>query len=115
MYVELNGKQPPHEPWSFRQTGVYHKYKASSKDNRAIILHPNDAAQAQARLKSFVHPTQPSKLAEHPLNIHLVIISTYLVHWHKYIENLASELEQIVRPSKKVFGVAKLTGISGDI
>jgi hypothetical protein len=97
MYVERNGKRPPRDPWSIRQTGVVHKFSAAMCSSQAILLHPNNEAVAQARLEAFAASANRSALAQHPLNLHLVIISSYISNWQEYIESLASELEQIVR------------------
>jgi hypothetical protein len=95
MYIEPNGKTPPRDPWSFRQTGVYHKSSAANSVNQVVILHPNSEAVVQTNLEACEHATN-LVLAKHPLNVHLMIVSTYLVHWQDYIESLASELEQLV-------------------
>jgi hypothetical protein len=95
MYVEPNGKTLPRDPWSFRQTGVYHKSLAANSVNRVVMLHPNSEAVAQIKLETFEHATK-ADLAKHPLNVHLLIVSTYLIHWQDYIESLASDLEQLV-------------------
>jgi len=97
MYVELNGRPPPRDPWSFRQTGGYHKFSAKSDCNRVILLHPKEKAVAQRRLEDHARSSNKAALAQHPLNIHLMVISSYLINWQDYIENLATELEQIVR------------------
>lgn len=97
MYAELNGRQAPRDPWSFRQTGVYHKYTASNNCNRIILLHPNDEAVAQDKLRGYAQSPHRAVLAKHPLNVHLVVLSSYLGSWQDQIESLASELELIVR------------------
>jgi hypothetical protein len=100
MYVELNGKRAPRDPWSFRQTGVYHKFSATNNNSQIILLHPNNEAVAQSRLEALAHTPHKAELTQHPLNIHLVIISTYLSHYQEHIESLADELEQIVSNHK---------------
>jgi hypothetical protein len=105
MYVELNGRRS-RDPWSFRQTGGYHKFSATSNCNRVILLHPNDEALAQYKLENHAKSSHKSALAQHPLNIHLIVISSYLINWQDYIEYLASEVEQIVRIMKPSHEVA---------
>ncbi|CAO2649255.1 Nn.00g066400.m01.CDS01 [Neocucurbitaria sp. VM-36] len=97
MYVEPNGKQLPRDPWSFRQTGVYHKFIATNNKSCIVLLHPNDDAIAQDRLDAHTEPLRETTLARHPLNVHLVIISTYLIHWQAHTESLASDLELLRR------------------
>lgn len=103
MYIEPNGRRPPRDVWSFRQTGAYHRFEASTQKNCVVLLHPNDEAKAQARLESFLEPTKTMQLGNHPLNLHLVVISSYIVHWQDHTVDLASELEQIVIPQLHLF------------
>ena len=115
MYVEPNGKQLPRDPWSFRQTGVYHKFTATTKRSWIVLLHPNDHAIAQSRLEKCIDATRETTLAKHPLNVHLVVISSYLIHWQAHTESLASELEHIVRLKFLVFCGPPLIECRGDI
>jgi hypothetical protein len=62
-----------------------------------ILLHPKDDAIAQRRLETFAKCLVDADLGQHPLNTHLVVLSSYLANWQDHIESLASELEQIVR------------------
>ncbi|KAF2676498.1 hypothetical protein K458DRAFT_468506 [Lentithecium fluviatile CBS 122367] len=96
MYVQLNGKCAPRDPWSFRQTGVYHRYSARDHCNRVALLHPSDEALSQSRLDDYAQSSCRIALATHPLNVHLVVLSSYLISWQDHIESLASELEQII-------------------
>ena len=60
------------------------------------MLHPNEHSSAQQRLEAFASSLERRSLAEHPMNVHLVAISSYLVHWQEHIESLAKSLEEIV-------------------
>lgn len=97
MYVERNGRSAPRDPWSYRQTGNYHKFNATKSCSQIVLLHPNNEAIAQTRLEGHAESPWTADLANHPLNVHLVIISSYLVNWQEYVESIATELEQIVR------------------
>ncbi|KAF2708726.1 hypothetical protein K504DRAFT_534314 [Pleomassaria siparia CBS 279.74] len=95
MYVEPSGRQPPRDIWSFRQTGVGHKYERSVNRNTIVLLHNNDESTAQARLEKHATCQERFALAAHPLNVHLVIVSSYVVHWQDHIESLARSLQDI--------------------
>lgn len=102
MYVEPNGRASPMDPWSIRQTGVHHEYQHNGNCSRIILLHPLENSEAQKRIEEYARCDRPDgscALAQHPLNVHLVIISTYIVHWSNHNESLAKELDQIVRPT----------------
>lgn len=96
MYIERNGKELPRNPWSYRQTGVYHKFSIINGSSQIIVINPNDEAVAQSRLEKYTESSHRDELAKHPLNVHLVVLSSYLVNWGEYIEDLARDLEQIV-------------------
>jgi hypothetical protein len=97
MYVEPSGRPHPRDPWSFRQTGVEHRYESTTNRNLIVLLHNNDESSAQERLEKHANSSERYALAAHPLNVHLVIISSYMVHWQDHIENLARSLQDIVR------------------
>jgi hypothetical protein len=96
MYVERNGRRPPRDTWSFRQTGVVHKFSREMCSSQIVVLHPNNEAVAQTKLEALAESSHKAEVTQHPLNVHLVIIWSYLANWQDYIESLASDLEQIV-------------------
>lgn len=96
MYVERNGRRPPRDPWSIRQTGVSHKFSSGRGCSEVIILHPTNEAIVQTHLENMAESTHRADLTSHPLNIHLAILSTYLANWQGHIESLAEDLEHIV-------------------
>lgn len=96
MYVELNGRRPPRDTWSFRQTGVVQKFSAGRCSSQIILLHPNNEAVAQTKLEVLAESAHKAEVTRHPLNVHLIIIWSYLANWQDHIESLASDLEQIV-------------------
>ena len=61
-----------------------------------ILLHNNDEATAQETLEKHASSSNRYNLAAHPLNVHLVILSSYMVHWQSHIESLAQSLQDIV-------------------
>jgi len=96
MYVERNGKRPPRDIWSFRQTGVTHKFSSERCSSQVVVIHPNDEAVAQSKLEALAESSNTAQLTQHPLTVHLVILLSYMAHWQDYLESLASDLEQIV-------------------
>ncbi|KAF2738921.1 hypothetical protein EJ04DRAFT_560183 [Polyplosphaeria fusca] len=95
MYIEPNGRKSPKDPWSFRQTVVYHGYDSLHDRNRIIVLHPKENSAAQEKLESVATSRERDILATHPLNVHLLIISSYMIHWPNHSESLAKELQEI--------------------
>ncbi|KAI4948625.1 hypothetical protein J4E86_007973 [Alternaria arbusti] len=97
MYVERNGKRPPRDIWSFRQTGVTHKFASEGCSSQVVVIHPNDEAVAQSKLEAMIDYSDTAQLAQHPLTVHIVILLSYLPNWQDHLESLASDLEQIRR------------------
>jgi hypothetical protein len=113
MYVERNGRRPPRDTWSFRQTGVMHKFSFESCSSQIVIIHPSDDAVAQSKLEAMAESSHRAQLTRHPLTVHLIIIWSYLANWQDHIESLASDLEQIVS-AYRTHIQAKLTNDSDD-
>lgn len=93
VYVEMNGKSPPKDQWSLRQTGVYQRCSPSDGSSVLILLHPMDSTSAQERLEYLAGSKLQDErdlLEEYPLHLHLVILSSYLNNWQAYIESLVS-------------------------
>ena len=96
MYVEPSGRRVPRDPWSIRQTGVDHKYESNTNRSAILLLHAKENAMAQEMLETHADSQNRIELASHPLNTHLVIISSNMVHWQPHIEFLAEGLADIV-------------------
>ena len=99
MYVEPSGRLSPRDPWSYRQTGVEHKYFSQSNRNSIILLNPKAESRAENRFEQHACSVERHALAMHPMHTHLVIVSVYMTYWQEYLESLAASLQDIVRPS----------------
>ncbi|KAF2182449.1 hypothetical protein K469DRAFT_636798 [Zopfia rhizophila CBS 207.26] len=114
MYVEPSGRELPRDQWSFRQTGVYHRYCRDGDTSQVVLLHPRNRSLAQGRLEGYAQSMDRHTLDGHPMNLHLVIISSYIIHWQDHNETLAKELESIrtrilvVDPRESQFEPGKL-------
>ncbi|KAF2809485.1 uncharacterized protein BDZ99DRAFT_531837 [Mytilinidion resinicola] len=95
MYVEPSGRPTDRDQWSFRQTGVYQKHSMKTRQSKCILLHSNDEPALQKRLEKHAESPEKLALARHPMNVHLVVLSTYIVHWQDYIESMAKSLQDI--------------------
>ncbi|KAF2837145.1 hypothetical protein M501DRAFT_995677 [Patellaria atrata CBS 101060] len=96
MYVEPNGRRLGRDPWSYRQTGLYHRYQAKGSTNIFVLLHPKSDSVVQQRIESCSRsPEEKQSLAEHPMYLHLIILKSYTAHWQSYIEDLADGLAKI--------------------
>ncbi|OCL11296.1 hypothetical protein AOQ84DRAFT_374132 [Glonium stellatum] len=89
MYVEKNGRKSPKDPWSMRQTGVFHRYSLNNNTNLFIFLHPMKNSAAQCRLEAFFEKGDyAGPLSEEAMEVHLLLFSSYLNNWQVYIKEL---------------------------
>lgn len=87
-YVEPNHREHGRR-WSERQVGVYHQRRDES--NILILLHALPASRLQARLEEpcYSEAKDVCTISSHrPLNIHVIIISTYIDEWRWYLDDI---------------------------
>lgn len=95
-YTQENGRTAPDDPWSVRQTGVYHRVfrTPNGYSSTVILLHPTPLAvsEAQKRLRQLESSTKRAKLIEsNPFSVHLNVLACYLHNWQTYLELLVSQ------------------------
>ncbi|KAF1349799.1 hypothetical protein BDV97DRAFT_175555 [Delphinella strobiligena] len=95
VYMEPNGRRAPKDPFSQRQTGVFHRYKPGDKSNFVILLHPMENSRAQQRLESLSERERGNRASQSPLDIHMLVLSSYLNNWRAYIESLADQSKEL--------------------
>lgn len=87
-YAERNNHRQGN-PWSIRQTGVYHHHSASTDSNLFILLHPNPSSKLQSRIEAAVgFPSTASAINENPLKLHTLVLSSYFDNWRWYLKEL---------------------------
>ena len=97
MYIEPSGRVAGRDPWSYRQTGVYHRYDRANDNNTFLMLHPKRESNIQKLVESYIQlPVENQSLVGHPLNMHLIVLYSSSRHWQGYIESLAESLADIV-------------------
>lgn len=89
LHVQKHGRKLP-DPWSLRQTGIYHQMVNDQLGSRWIVLDLQ--GDLQANLKDFLESrTDYSHLA-----MHLELLIAMGSNWSEYIEFLGSELRKQV-------------------
>lgn len=91
-YVELNNRNPA-EPWSIRQTAIYHKFRAISKASTWVMVSASKRAEQciDRYVKSCVDLSPLN-----PFEIHLIVLDTTLATWRPYIVSLTEKIRQQV-------------------
>jgi hypothetical protein len=92
-YVELNGYGGQKDPWSVRQTAIYHKYDrgvqtwlfiSASKQTEALVdKYVNQIAAGDTKIPS-----------RNPFELHLSLIEASLVNWRWYIKSLVKRITE---------------------
>jgi hypothetical protein len=89
LYVEKYGR-PLSDPWSLRQTGVYHQLNKNLTSSHWILL--NLAHHTRLDLEGYFQST-PNQF---PLSLHVQLLTLLGSNWTEYIEYLGSALRNLV-------------------
>ncbi|MCJ1250174.1 hypothetical protein MMC30_007400 [Trapelia coarctata] len=94
-YVELNHRQTT-EPWSIRQTVVYHKFITETQSSTWLMIAPSESTQLQwdRYLKSFRDISKTN-----PFEFHVILLDTALANWRPYVISLT---QRITRESDRL-------------
>ncbi|CAF9925437.1 MAG: hypothetical protein HETSPECPRED_005836 [Heterodermia speciosa] len=84
-HFELHGRQLE-DPWSCRQSAIYHKYELlNGKSNWIIIQHAQGLDFARQIIDSYE--------LSHPMDLHIRFISVLSENWRQYLDYLAGRLK----------------------
>jgi hypothetical protein len=91
-YVELNHRQT-NEPWSIRQTVVYHKFLTGTRLSSWLMIAPSESTQLQwdRYLKSL-----RDVFKTNPFEFHIILLDAALSNWRPYIIFLTQSITREV-------------------
>lgn len=91
-YAELNSRQST-EPWSIRQTAIYHRFRANSMASTWVLISASQRAEQciDRYVKSCVDLSPLN-----PFEIHLILLDTIIANWRPYIVSLTDRIRQQV-------------------
>jgi hypothetical protein len=95
-YMEFTNRGSGKEPWSFRQTAVYHRYKPPKYKNCSTWILVGASSRAEVRLDRYTRSI-PNIQDANPFEIHLIFVDTVLTSWRPYIADLTKDIQQQVR------------------
>lgn len=99
-YVEKHGRQQSCR-WSLRQFGIYQSFNPATRHQILIFIQPPDSIyQYLKRHINTPEATDDRGIGLHPISIHAANLSRALNNWDEYIEDLRSELMQLVSDKK---------------
>ena len=92
-YAELNNREGSN-PWSIRQTAIYHKYTAADKSSGWIMI----AASERTRSSLDLYVKNCTDLALfNPFEFHVLVLDSALANWRSYIIDLTERITLQVR------------------
>ena len=89
-YVELNHRDPVN-PWSIRQTAVYHQYCRAQDMNTSTWLFVAPSERARQSVEEYTIGLSDLTTLN-PFEIHLVILESSLANWRSYIIYLTEHI-----------------------
>ncbi|KAK3175305.1 hypothetical protein OEA41_002552 [Lepraria neglecta] len=95
-YTEENHRSPDN-PWSVRQTGVYHHHSSKNDFDLFILLHPLSESVLERQLLAFdtqSHASEIASICKNPYRLHILPFATYLDNWRWYFRFLGEEFEE---------------------
>ena len=107
-YTEENHRFPSN-PWSVRQTGVYHHHSYKNDFDLFIFLHPLSESVLERQLLAWdaqSHASEIVSVCENPYRLHILPFAVYIDNWRWYFRSLGEDFEERVSQSL-------LSGISG--
>ena len=94
-YVELNNRGKA-EPWSIRQTAIYHKYRTETKSSTWIMI--SASPNTRGVLERYINSSEDLASLT-AFEIHLLMIDTALANWPQYIMDLTDKISKQVSQS----------------
>lgn len=96
--VELNGRSREHdqEPWSIRQTAVYHKLTSShtpTTDRKSTFLLVAPSTNVESQFERYLDQSPISHAL--PWAIHLLLVAESMRGWMDYMSHLEERLKEL--------------------
>lgn len=87
----------PDEPWSIRQTAVYHQQRCRTDESIFLMLHPLYGSHADTQLRQSLKQEDARQgYVQRPINIHILMVTSYLSRWRDYLLYYEDEVQQLV-------------------
>jgi hypothetical protein len=94
-FVELNHRKNARDPWSLRQSAVYHQYRATTRSSTWLTIALSQ--RAQSRLDSYIRVSGDLSRYD-PFELHLLLLDTATTNWRPYLVDMAAQTnEQVSR------------------
>ena len=98
-FVELNHRKNARDPWSLRQSAVYHQYNAMTRSSTWLIIALSQ--RAQARLASYAEASGDI-CKYNPFEVHLLLLDTATANWRPYLVEIAAQINEQVSCARMI-------------
>ncbi|KAL4745151.1 hypothetical protein BDW72DRAFT_198914 [Aspergillus terricola var. indicus] len=92
-YVAAHGRSFPKDPFSVRETGVYHGFDAATQQTQWILIQASQELQERTR-EYFTYPHESQ--AESQIRIHGIIFQAATQAWREYLVYLEATFSKMV-------------------
>lgn len=89
---------PDHsDPWSVRQTAVYHRLEKATGQAIWIFMHPKAKSVAHKQILDHITSQKDRESNEQdPMFIHSLLWASYVGNWRDYMEHYEGDILKIV-------------------
>ena len=95
-YVEENHRKTS-QPFSPRQTGIYHHHSSDETLDLFIIVNPMEDSILELQLVQMMQSrTTALSICEHPFRLHLLLFALYIDNWRWYLRYIGEQLDRKV-------------------
>lgn len=94
-YMEENGRKKG-DPWSLRQTAVYHQIDLKNGRSCWILLQASNDIRVRLDRGLYGKVQGSNNVGVDPVLLHVGFVSAMACNWSKYIEHLHMELADLV-------------------
>ena len=89
-HVEKNGRNRGN-PWSLRETGIYHQINIATGSSRWIFIQPSGPTR-----EDIIQNLELGELRQSPFDLHAEVLLSMARNWPEYIEYLSQKLDEMV-------------------
>jgi hypothetical protein len=82
--------------WVTRQTGIYHRFDASTGRSVYLLFSPTTNSKAHLEANEFLQACDAFETKPSPMWLHQIVASAYLPAWRQYLATQERDFLQIV-------------------
>jgi hypothetical protein len=101
------------EPWSIRQSGLYHQLHLTEDNAVTILISPIEDSVAESVLsRQLLAVSSLSEVGEDPFRASRILLSSYVDGWRSYLRYYDRKIEELASSTSALLSNAALTTLS---